>query len=78
LIKTKNHKKTLTLANNNHAPVVLAVVAETDKQCRQAATLFLRPREIPSWLTVPPSDVFLDKFRKNCKLQDWLDRVDPQ
>jgi hypothetical protein len=48
-----------------------------DIRYRQAATLFLRPRG-DSILTAPPSDVFLDrvvKIRRNCKFQDWLDRV---
>ena len=44
---------------------------------RQAATLFLRPQG-NSILTVPPSDLLTDrivKIRRNCKFQDWLNRV---
>ena len=44
---------------------------------RQAATLFLRPKG-DAILTVPPSDVFSEhilKIRRNCKFQDWLNRV---
>ena len=54
-----------------------AATAAASTQYRQAATLFLRPRG-NSILTVPPSDMFLDrvvKIRRNCKFQDWLDRV---
>ena len=44
---------------------------------RQAATLFLRPQG-KSVLKVPPSEALGDrdvKIRKNCKFQDWLNRV---
>ena len=46
---------------------------------RQAATLFLRPQG-ESVLTVPPSPLLVDterivKIRKNCRFEDWLNRV---
>jgi isopenicillin N synthase-like dioxygenase len=52
------------------------VTTRGGKNYRQAATLFLRPQG-DSILTVPPSDVFVDRVVKikNCKFQDWLNRV---